>query len=566
MKRAAVGLGLIVLLGGSVAFAARVWDWVLNFDPGIVFAPTTSPTGRALTSSVTIVLVDGLRVDASKRMPTLNGLRARGADLVGELFTPSFSRPGRASIAVGAPPSIHGVTTNRQKRAMPLDNLIRRVAAMGGTCRVAGSQIWSGLFATDIARCGSFQLGESKEGPGAFVRQVPAVRSSQDASAAFVMAAPATLRIVDVVSTDYAAHEYGGTSREYADEVARADAWLSALVNRMDLDRETIVVTSDHGQTDAGGHGGEEPAVLAVPIVLAGKGIRAAPGVVTRARQFDIAATVAALLGAQLPAASSGTVIESALDADSVKVTAVRSAAAAQSESWLRAYATALGVTRLAGTVAVLGATPSAAAARDAHEIRDARVRTTVRRRMPWAIAGGLALTIAAVVVVRGAGLSAAAAAAAVVVFLASMAGPVRYWGPPLSFSSINYDEMLVPFFVRVIALSCATALISAAVAFLIQRRRGPTGPDPAARTLRATAATMPAVGLTLSVVLAIELLMAWLHHGLLAPATLPGADRIVEAFAIALSLAGISALTLAVWAVSPLDVRDRTRNLEEGR
>ena len=140
-------------------------------------------------------------------MPVLNALRGRGASIEATVGTPSFSRPGRATIVVGAPPAIHGVTTNRQKRAISLDSLIRRVGDAGGTCRIAGSKIWSSLFGEDIARCGVYREGEGKEGPGMFVRQIPEIRDAEEKGITFVLEQPATLRIADTVSTDFAAHE-----------------------------------------------------------------------------------------------------------------------------------------------------------------------------------------------------------------------------------------------------------------------------------------------------------------------------------------------------------------------
>ncbi len=157
MKRSGLFVGLLLAVIGSAMFALRLWSSVLHFDPGYVFSHQAVPTGSPLSTGVTILLVDGLRLDASHRMPALNALRGRGASIEATVGTPSFSRPGRATIVVGSSPDIHGVTTNRQKRAIPLDNLIRRVGAMGGTCRVAGSKIWSGLFGEDIARCGVYR-------------------------------------------------------------------------------------------------------------------------------------------------------------------------------------------------------------------------------------------------------------------------------------------------------------------------------------------------------------------------------------------------------------------------
>src|SRR5262249_13408905 len=73
---------------------------------------------------------------------------------------------------------------------------------------------------------------------------------------------------------------------------------------QIDLTKDTVLVTADHGHRDSGGHGGDEPACLSVPMVAAGAGIRA--GRFGPARLVDVAPTVAALLGLPVPAASQG--------------------------------------------------------------------------------------------------------------------------------------------------------------------------------------------------------------------------------------------------------------------
>jgi len=529
MRRTGLVLGLISCALGSAAFASRMWDWVLNFDPGFTFTQAPVATGAPLSGGVTVLLVDGLRLDASRRMETLNALRARGADIEGMVGTPSFSRPGRATIAVGAYPAIHGVTTNRQKRSVPLDNIIRRVGAMGGACRVAGSKIWSGLFGKDIEACGVYRAGEGKEGPGAFVRQVGEVRASQEAGLAFVMQEPAMLRIADIISTDFAAHEYGGASPEYLAEVQRTDEVLAGLLGRLDLSRETLIVTADHGHRDAGGHGGEEPQVLAIPIVMAGAGIR--PGAVAKASQADIAPTVAALLGAALPSASEGLPIESALALDETGLASLHAAAMAQHAAFERAVSARLGVaTDAAGRTDF----PSLAFAQ--------------RERRKAAIFPGFILTCAGIVVITLVVVHFARASrlglwAGGIASGLALLGPIGSRIPPLSFSAINYDEMLLPFFMRITVLAAVLTLIAALMAAL-------TGRVFARRPKADWAAdSAGAMGLLLSAVLGVATACWWWRFDLLSPLTLPGPDALVEAFSLTLATFSASATTLVLMA-----------------
>ncbi len=539
MKHGGLVTGLFLLLLGSMGFAARLWSSTLNFDPGFVFSHTPAETGPPLTSGVTLILVDGLRLDASRRMPTLNALRESGADIEARVGTPSFSRPGRATIAAGAPPDIHGVTTNRQTRRLTIDNLFRRVGAMGGTCRVAGSRIWPSLFGDDLVICGVYREAEAKEGPGAFFRQAPEVRASQRDGLAFVLLRPATLRIADILSTDFAAHEYGGASDEYAAEVARTDHDLAEVVGRLDLSKQTLVVTADHGHRDAGGHGGEEPEVLAIPIVMVGAGIR--PSTKGVANQADLAPTIAALLGTALPAGSSGRPLVSVLAADDAKLELVRRASAVQEAAFERAVAARFG--HPAGE----DGERASLASRDAY--RDAEMS----RRLPLALVLAMAVLLVALSAALFARPDAMGVVTGVLVAGLTFLGFERWLMPSLSFSAINYDEMLVRFFARIMAVAALGMLTSMTSAVLAARFfRHQWGEKP-------PSGLAGVVGLLGSAALAEATIAAWLHHGLLLPLALPGPDRIVEAFALALSTTSVALTSLAAVAIlRALEARSR--------
>ena len=64
---------------------------------------------------------------------------------------------------------------------------------------------------------------------------------------------------------------------------------LEAIGHALDLTRDTIVITSDHGHIDAGGHGGDETVVITEPFVLAGAGVK---GGLTHGSTDDIGSTV----------------------------------------------------------------------------------------------------------------------------------------------------------------------------------------------------------------------------------------------------------------------------------
>ncbi|HEU5059753.1 MAG TPA: hypothetical protein VFU21_24645, partial [Kofleriaceae bacterium] len=114
---------------------------------------------------------------------------------------------------------------------------------------------------------------------------------------------------------DETGHERGAESDDYRHIAVQTDRELAAALAALDLTRDTVIVTSDHGHLADGGHGGVEDEVVEVPLILAGAGIR--PGAaLADAYVTDVAPTAAALLGVPAPGHALGRTLIEALDID----------------------------------------------------------------------------------------------------------------------------------------------------------------------------------------------------------------------------------------------------------
>jgi hypothetical protein len=120
---------------------------------------------------------------------------------------------------------------------------------------------------------------------------------------------------------------------------------IAAIVSKLDLTQDTVAIFSDHGQIDAGGHGGTEEIVLREPFILAGKGI--IPGVYPEIQMVDVAPTLAALLGTNIPASSQGSAQLQMLDLPAGTVSAAEEQQTAVHAQLTRAYNTTIGNTDL---------------------------------------------------------------------------------------------------------------------------------------------------------------------------------------------------------------------------
>jgi hypothetical protein len=261
----------VLVLAVAVAWAAESYESDLNLlrPPVLAVATPAPPRPHGGGSRLVWVLVDGLRLDASRRMPILNRLRAEGLDVVARAEFPTFSGPQFVAQASGIEPAASGVLSNGYPK-VELDSVFRRAKLAGLRTAVVTTDGDDGLRTVYPRWIGESRTGDTLE-------HLP----SDD------------LLLVHIGHTDEAAHEHGTRSPEYRGAVAAVDDFVGRVVATLDPHRDAIVVSSDHGNIAAGGHGGTEPEVEKVPIVVWGAGVRPGRRV---GRAEDVGPTIASLL------------------------------------------------------------------------------------------------------------------------------------------------------------------------------------------------------------------------------------------------------------------------------
>jgi hypothetical protein len=286
-----VAAAFLVAMGGAVA--RRAIEAADSFRPGLNqpapgLAETSPPLGHAPGRSsrrVVLVIIDGLRLRSSYRVPRLDALRGRGVDVVARSHYPTYSRPNHVAILTSVPPARSGVRNNAFAWPVALDSLMDRANAAGlRSAYAADLAFGAGMMFHD-----DFAAVHYAPWPGGFAR-----------AAHLVLGQDYPLVVLLPGSVDAAGHAHGAAHPAYGEAIAGVDRVLGELLPAIDLERDTIIVTADHGHTDAGGHGGIEPDVVEVPLILAGAGIR--PGAaVAEVDLIDVAPTAAALLGLPAP-------------------------------------------------------------------------------------------------------------------------------------------------------------------------------------------------------------------------------------------------------------------------
>ncbi len=263
-------------------------------EPGI-------PVGEPLTRRLVFVLIDGLRNDVatqSETMPFLNELGQRYASAAVRSRAPSYSSPAYAVLFTGAWPSLSdGSASNlplENQWAWTQDQIFASAHRRGLKTAIAGLN-WFENFIPASDRDASFFVPTDDEA---------ADRAVMAAALPWLDDPTYALVFIHLDQVDYAGHyQGGGASIGYAEAANRVDDYLREIASRLDLRRDTLLITSDHGHLDQGGHGGPETVVTTQPFILAGVG---ATNTRISMEMVDVAPTVAVLLGLNLPASTQG--------------------------------------------------------------------------------------------------------------------------------------------------------------------------------------------------------------------------------------------------------------------
>jgi len=334
-------IGLPLLAVGAYFWVTALMDSLYNYRSPLMAMPPQAgaPVGEPLTGRVVIVLIDALREDTSldaEVMPFLNGLREQAAWATMSSRPPSFSAPGWITILTGAWPDINdsqplNPPDENSVRTFTQDDIFAAAERSGLRTAISGYAWFEGMLANSGVDAGFYIPGEDNA----------ADQDVVDAALPW-LSENFQLVLVHIDQVDYAGHHEGGPRDPNWDAAAnRSDALLAEIVNILDMEQDTVIVLSDHGQIDRGGHGGNESVVMTEPFVMAGKGI--IPGKYLEIEMVDVAPTVAVLLGTNIPASNQGRPLIEMLEIDTAAVDAIQSALASQQADLYEAFTTAIG-------------------------------------------------------------------------------------------------------------------------------------------------------------------------------------------------------------------------------
>ncbi len=335
--RAAVGLSLVLAIGLAGIWLAG-WTRSNYANPERFYQHELPPAERtpAISQRVVLVLIDGLRDDVARQLPQMSALARRPDSVFRRSVTgvPSLSRPGAIAVLCGSGPEQSGFPLNESEGIVGVECLFDTVSQAGLGSAVGG--VGEGFEARFHPPRTQVFARHRSDDVSAYVPDDP--ESYQLAKEA--LATDASFVYVYFPDVDEESHLSGALSPQAQDAARTVDGFVGEIAASMDLSTQTLIVTSDHGHRDQGGHGGYEYLARRSPLLMVGKGI--AGGSTGDVSQTDIAPTVAALLGVARPRHAEGLPLLGDLDVDAQMAAAIRSAQEAALERKLRADLAAL--------------------------------------------------------------------------------------------------------------------------------------------------------------------------------------------------------------------------------
>ena len=271
----AVGAAALALATSAALALALSAALALAVSAGLAAQPTPK---------VLLIGIDGVRPDvlAEVSTPNIDALAATGwyTDQA-RTTTPSVSGPSWSSMLTGVWPEKHGVTNNsfagrdydtwpgfltRAERERPELSTFAALDWLPLAELPEGGPVVSAAIDTRVAVDG-YDLGWA-EADGEVASQAVLHLGEADPDAMFVY----------LGNPDETSHRHGSIGVEYRDAIALADRHVGMLIDavraRPGLAGEDwlVLISTDHGRREDGGHGGDSPEEMTIFILASGLG------------------------------------------------------------------------------------------------------------------------------------------------------------------------------------------------------------------------------------------------------------------------------------------------------
>lgn len=225
-------------------------------------------------------MIDGLSYRTKKYMGFLEALKSENLTDSYKVQSgyPSLSRPLYEEILTGVSPVNSGIVNNEIKR-LSKEESVFSLAVKNGKKTAAAAYYW----VNELYNTGGFdrirdsetenEMANINYGRFYWEDNFPDTHLFVQGEILRKKYNPDFL-LIHSMNVDDIGHKFGGTSSEYIDSARKISDILSALVPNWIKEGYQIIITSDHGMSKLGNHGGISPDETLVPMWLIGDKIR----------------------------------------------------------------------------------------------------------------------------------------------------------------------------------------------------------------------------------------------------------------------------------------------------
>ena len=289
--------------------ALLLHQWFFTWPPAPSLVPTRlrATDGNRISRRFITIVIDGCRADRllEADTPFIDKMRRKGVDYIDtSTVYPARTVTGFSSMFTGAPPRVHGMSSNFvPSLGVKCESIFDALRAGGLTGKLVGIAHLVDAF------------GEED------VETVTAVTNNDEIDDALKARAKAVvlrddpdLLVLQLLSVDQTGHARGSYNSEYLAKIEESDRHIEDFLGWCDsvgyLDGATVLITADHGQgIGIGGHGHMGPTERYVPLIMWGEGVEISGQVDDPRSVMDVTATIAYHLGVEPPAQSVGQVL-----------------------------------------------------------------------------------------------------------------------------------------------------------------------------------------------------------------------------------------------------------------
>ena len=294
---------------GLAITALLLHQWFFTWPPAPSLVPTRmrAAAGERISRRFITIVIDGCRADRllEADTPFIDKIRREGVDYIDtSTVYPARTVTGFSSMFTGAPPRVHGMSSNF-------------VPSLGVKCETIFDALRAGGLNGKLVGIAHLvdAFGETD------VETVTAVTNNDEIDDALKARAKAVIQrddpdliILQLLSVDQTGHARGSYNSEYLAKIEESDRHIEEFLGWCDsigyLDGATVLITADHGQgIGIGGHGHMGPTERYVPLMMWGEGVELQGEVEQPKSVMDVTATIAYYLGVEPPAQSVGQVL-----------------------------------------------------------------------------------------------------------------------------------------------------------------------------------------------------------------------------------------------------------------